>query len=71
MDQVFHKIFNHVYLNPFFTTKSEGKGIGLGLNISHRMVVEMHHGNLTFSSKLGDIRFYICLPISFNPDTTI
>ena len=54
---------------PFFTTKSLGKGTGLGLSISYRIIIEMHHGSITFNSKPGDTRFYICLPISFSPST--
>ena len=54
---------------PFFTTKSLGKGTGLGLSISYRIIIEMHHGSITFSSKPGDTRFYIRLPISFSPST--
>lgn len=55
---------------PFITTKSVGKGTGLGLSISYRVVVEMHHGNISFESEPGDTRFYVRLPISFKPDTT-
>lgn len=55
---------------PFITTKSVGKGTGLGLSISHRVVVEMHYGNISFESEPGDTRFYVRLSISFKPDTT-
>ena len=55
---------------PFFTTKSLGKGTGLGLNISYRIVVEMHHGDISFESTPGATHFYVRLPISFNPDAT-
>ena len=47
----------------FFTTKGVGKGTGLGLSISYRIVVEMHKGDISFSSKPGDTRFEIRLPI--------
>jgi signal transduction histidine kinase len=47
----------------FFTTKGVGKGTGLGLSISHRIVVEMHKGDISFTSKPGDTRFEIRLPM--------
>jgi signal transduction histidine kinase len=47
----------------FFTTKGVGKGTGLGLSISYRIVVEMHKGDISFTSKPGDTRFEVRLPI--------
>jgi signal transduction histidine kinase len=47
----------------FFTTKGVGKGTGLGLSISYRIVVEMHKGDISFTSKPGDTRFEIRLPM--------
>lgn len=38
---------------PFFTTKPMGKGKGLGLSISHKIIVEKHHGKLKCNSQLG------------------
>jgi two-component system NtrC family sensor kinase len=37
---------------PFFTTKEEGKGTGLGLGICRRIIDE-HHGRLTIESELS------------------
>jgi len=47
----------------FFTTKDTGKGTGLGLSISYNIVVEMHKGDIVFTSRPGDTRFEIRLPI--------
>jgi light-regulated signal transduction histidine kinase (bacteriophytochrome) len=38
---------------PFFTTKPVGKGRGLGLAISHQIVVEKHGGVITCYSEIG------------------
>jgi signal transduction histidine kinase len=47
---------------PFFTTKDVGKGTGLGLDISRRIVVERHRGQLTIESKPGDTVLCVRLP---------
>jgi signal transduction histidine kinase len=49
--------------DPFFTTKAPGKGTGLGLNISHNIVVQKHGGHITVDSRPGKTRFRIELPI--------
>jgi signal transduction histidine kinase len=48
---------------PFFTTKPVGEGTGLGLDISYRIVVEKHHGDIRVSSQPGDTRFRVILPV--------
>jgi signal transduction histidine kinase len=49
---------------PFFTTKAVGDGTGLGLDISWRIIVQRHHGDIRVESKPGDTRFQVCLPIT-------
>jgi signal transduction histidine kinase len=48
---------------PFFTTKDVGKGTGLGLNVSYRIVVGRHGGDIRLLSKPGDTRFQVRLPM--------
>ncbi|WP_328518715.1 ATP-binding protein [Kribbella sp. NBC_00359] len=48
---------------PFFTTKPIGEGTGLGLDISWRIVVKKHHGDLRVESEPGNTRFKIVLPL--------
>jgi len=48
---------------PFFTTKPVGKGTGLGLDITYRIIVDHHKGSVRLFSEPGDTRFRICLPI--------
>jgi signal transduction histidine kinase len=48
---------------PFFTTKAVGEGTGLGLDISWRIVVNKHHGDLRVESVPGDTRFQVRLPL--------
>jgi signal transduction histidine kinase len=49
---------------PFFTTKPVGKGTGLGLDVSYRVIVARHHGDIAVVSAPGDTRFQIRLPIA-------
>jgi signal transduction histidine kinase len=53
--------------DPFFTTKEAGKGSGLGLDITRRIVVDRYHGELTFKSSPGDTRFLVRLPLTAKP----
>jgi signal transduction histidine kinase len=48
---------------PFFTTKAVGQGTGLGLDISWRIIVNKHHGDLRLKSVPGDTRFQVRLPL--------
>jgi predicted CoA-binding protein len=48
---------------PFFTTKAPGEGTGLGLDISYKIIVEKHHGNIKVYSKPGRTCFKVSLPV--------
>jgi signal transduction histidine kinase len=49
---------------PFFTTKPVGQGTGLGLDITWRIVVVKHHGDIQLESVPGDTRFRVRLPLT-------
>jgi signal transduction histidine kinase len=49
--------------NPFFTTKPAGEGTGLGLSLSHDIVVKQHGGAIEVSTEPdGFTEFTIVLP---------
>ena len=47
---------------PFFTSKEVGKGSGLGLDISRRIIVQKHKGSLRFESQPGKTNFQVRIP---------
>jgi signal transduction histidine kinase len=49
---------------PFFTTKPVGEGTGLGLDISWRIVVKKHRGDIRVESEPGDTWFLVRLPLT-------
>jgi signal transduction histidine kinase len=51
---------------PFFTTKRVGEGTGLGLDTVQR-IVKKHQGNIQVTSKPGDTRVQVWLPLAETP----
>ncbi|WP_433533822.1 ATP-binding protein [Micromonospora sp. CA-249363] len=49
---------------PFFTTKPVGTGTGLGLDISYRIVVNKHHGDIRVETEPGRTTFRVLLPLT-------
>jgi two-component system NtrC family sensor kinase len=51
--------------NPFFTTKPAGEGTGLGLSMTHDIIVKQHGGRIDVATEVGQFtEFKIVLPRS-------
>ncbi|MCA1740686.1 MAG: cyclic nucleotide-binding domain-containing protein, partial [Actinobacteria bacterium] len=48
---------------PFFTTKPQGVGTGLGLHIVYNIIVDKHHGRVEVESQPGMTCFKVNLPV--------
>src|SRR5262249_33911393 len=56
--EIREKIFN-----PFFTTKPTGEGTGLGLSMTHDIIVKQHGGSIDVLSEPGAFtEFIVTLP---------
>ena len=56
--EISEKVFN-----PFFTTKPAGEGTGLGLSLSHDIIVKQHSGSIEVDTQPGEFTgFKIRLP---------
>jgi two-component system, NtrC family, sensor kinase len=64
-DEVKEKMFN-----PFFTTKPAGEGTGLGLSMSHDIIVKQHGGTIDVATEPGQFtEFTVVLPRTSNPSS--
>jgi signal transduction histidine kinase len=56
--EIIHKIYD-----PFFTSKDVGKGMGLGLSITHQ-ILNRHGAHIEVDTKQGE---FTCFTIFFSP----
>ena len=54
---------------PFFSTKDQGEGTGLGLTICYQ-IIEKHGGRINLTSKPGKTTFEVLLPKQVKEDSS-
>ena len=59
-------VLPHIF-EAFFTTKAQGAGTGLGLEIVHRIVTQKFGGAIEVDSEPGNTRFIVRLPLNNTP----
>src|SRR5262249_3385813 len=47
--------------NPFLTTKPAGEGTGLGLSMSHDIIVKQHGGKIEVDTELGEFTEFVVI----------
>jgi signal transduction histidine kinase len=57
------EVKQHIYEN-FYTTKPAGQGTGLGMSITHDIIVNRHHGRIDIDSVEGEYAsFTFTIPV--------
>lgn len=57
--------------DPYFTTKEEGKGTGIGLYMTKMIVEKNMNGKLSVKNYQGGALFSVIFPVQKNPEKTI
>ena len=65
-EKIMSKIFD-----PYFTTKHQSQGTGLGLHMSYKIIVESLQGKLYVQNSAHGAKFFIELPLTIQDKTTL